>query len=728
MVEITFNQEQGYFPVIRWGNGSAEKLTLKNPITAHYLETKTIQMNYRSVTALSSSEWLAEAEWTHSGYRFEIKDRWTAGKSRAVLHRQMKALAENPTDSANGLQLQLQAGIVDPNKSQWRFCAPATHYSDPGTLDKFTEAKVYMEDRLTYPFIVGYRPQNGQLITLGRVSLPQTSNAPQRTEAKENRYVQQTQVGSVGYAVRNSEEVVLQAYWPYYEGERSVALNAKRTPVSAFYPLNGESFEMEMAYDMRFGQEDTFAEAVYSAFKQYAELNPPKPVQLPFSLEDSMEYRNVSLRKSYRELDKGVAGFFFHFDPRNGYQSLPSGFGSSFINIPHESYPKILEYGFTGRQINTAYTVTKTYGGEWIEKGRKVTQFFVDRLATPSGFLYSLFDIENNKPFASFGEEGAPKLHYVSHGNVPGNYLRTMVEPAYDLLLNYQLYSSLGMQQASWWNTTLNFAQFLLKNQNADGSWYRAYEPSGSPLKNGEGFGNDEFSSKSASSIPILYLIAMGRESGDAGQPFFDAARKAGDYVLNTYVPKDHYLGGTLDNPNVIDKEAAQYTHAALYGLYKLTEDDRYLQGAIRAAKIFVTWNYIWNAPHFPGTDLARVDFKTVGTGGINSIWGGGVVDIYSLFHIEELDRLGAEVGEKFFRQMAEWIAIGTQQLLSHPGDLMGFTDLGMQPEGFGICNQGIDEGMIAKGDIWGTLGWIYSAGIYGLGKYLDSRNVQKTE
>jgi hypothetical protein len=74
---------------------------------------------------------------------------------------------------------------------------------------------------------------------------------------------------------------------------------------------------------------------------------------------------------------------------------------------------------------------------------------------------------------------------------------------------------------------------------------------------------------------------------------------------------------------------------------------------------------------------------------------------------------------------MAEWIAIGTQQLLSHPGDLMGFTDLGMQPEGFGICNQGIDEGMIAKGDIWGTLGWIYSAGIFGLGKYLESRIVK---
>lgn len=724
MVQLLFNEKEGYFPQINWGSGSADTLVVRNPISAHYLDGTNIQINYQTVSTINSSEALAKAEWLHLGYHFEINDSWNTEESRIVFRRKLKVKMEDPTAAVNGFQLQFLAGILGDRNEQWRFCAPATHYSDAAPLHSFTEAKVYMEDRLTYPFILGYQPNNGQSVTLGRITLPQSSNAPQR-KGKENRYLQQTEVGSVGYSVRNGNEVCLQAFWPYYEGDRSVALDAKRTSVSAFYPLNGESFDMEMAYDIRFGQGDSYADAVYSTFKQYAELNAPKPVELPFPLECSIDYRNVSLRNSYRELENGGAGFFFHFDPRHGYGSQPSGFGTSFNNIPHESYTKILEYGFTGRQINTAYTLAKSDGGEWIERGRKVTQFFVDRLSTPSGFLYSLYDIENDKPFASFGEEGAPKLHYISHGNIPGNYLRTMVEPAFDLLMNYQLYAQLGSLQSSWWNTTLNFARFLLSNQNEDGSWYRAYEPDGTPLKNAEGFGNDEFSSKSASSIPILYMIAIGHASGDQGQPFLDAARKAGDYVLNTYVPQDHYMGGTLDNPNVIDKEAAQYTQAALYGLYQLTGERRYLEGSTRAGKIFVTWNYIWNAPHLPGTDLARVDFKTVGTGGINSIWGGGVVDIYSLFHIEELDLLGAEIDEPFFRSVAEWIAIGTQQLLSHPGDLMGFTDLGMQPEGFGICNQGIDEGMIAKGDIWGTLGWIYSAGIYGLGKYLESRKVK---
>ena len=69
---------------------------------------------------------------------------------------------------------------------------------------------------------------------------------------------------------------------------------------------------------------------------------------------------------------------------------------------------------------------------------------------------------------------------------------------------------------------------------------------------------------------------------------------------------------------------------------------------------------------------------------------------------------------------MAEWISFAAAQILSCPRDRMGFLDTGMQPEGFGICAQGMDDGMIEKGDIWGTLGWIYSAGIGGMERYMQ--------
>jgi hypothetical protein len=134
-----------------------------------------------------------------------------------------------------------------------------------------------------------------------------------------------------------------------------------------------------------------------------------------------------------------------------------------------------------------------------------------------------------------------------------------------------------------------------------------------------------------------------------------------------------------------------------------------------------VTWNYVWNPPFFRGTQLDTLHFQATGWGGINSIWGGGVVDIYALFYLREFHRLSDLTGEPLYRKVAQLIAAGTQQLLSYPGDLLGFADIGMQPEGVGITSQGFDDGLMAKGDIWGSLGWIYSAGTFGLDAYIQA-------
>lgn len=83
---------------------------------------------------------------------------------------------------------------------------------------------------------------------------------------------------------------------------------------------------------------------------------------------------------------------------------------------------------------------------------------------------------------------------------------------------------------------------------------------------------------------------------------------------------------------------------------------------------------------------LKKKKFRTKGMGAINSIWCGGVVDIYSLFHIRELYLTGRETGDEFMIRMAEWISTAAHQIMSWPGDRMGFADIGMQPEGFGIC------------------------------------------
>lgn len=47
-----------------------------------------------------------------------------------------------------------------------------------------------------------------------------------------------------------------------------------------------------------------------------------------------------------------------------------------------------------------------------------------------------------------------------------------------------------------------------------------------------------------------------------------------------------------------------------------------------------------------------------------------------------------------------------------------------MQEEGFACSNQGADEGLIKKGDTWGSLGWVYGAGTFGLLEFLSEDEV----
>jgi hypothetical protein len=716
MIKVVFNEDKGFYPTILEGN--QRLLQVDTPVQFSFLKGEPIQNKYSNVEQTGIDEWEADYSWDYNGFNFTVIDKWKVSEKKIFIGRKLKAVTSGSSSvSGDGVQFHLELLQSTEDDDQWRFFSPATLYTSSRDEREAISKQVFMDDRLTYPLVLAYNCTQKSCLSVRRVEVAKFAESPLRT-GKESRYLQKTDLGSIGYSY-DMEKINYHTYWPYHEGENSVALDSTLTPVSAFYPLNG-NFEMDFSYEINVSKADTFANAVFSIFKYAASVNPPEVVKLPFSLNDSIQFRSESLKKTYQQQSESKAGFFFHFDPRNGYLSEPSGFSTSFITIPHESYTSIFEYGFTGRQLNSAFVLAKQYGNDWIEKGKKVIDFFISHCCLSSGWMYSLYNLKENKPFYSFGDPTAPKLHYISHGNIPGNYLRTMVEPAYDILLNYQLYKTKGILEEGWLEACKRFGEFLVKHQNKDGSWYRAYEQDGTPLKNGNGFGFDEFSSKSATAIPIIYLLSLWEEDKENGESYLSSAIKAADFVLEAYVKNDHYQGGTLDNPNLVDKEAAQYTMAALYNLYQCTHQQKYLEGANRAAQIFVTWNYIWNAPTLPNTDLQKVNFKTVGLGGINSVWGGGVVDIYSLFHIRELYLLGKQLNEPFYCEMADWIATGTQQVLSYPEELMDFKDIGMQPEGFGVCNQGIDEGMIAKGDIWGTLGWIYSAGIFGLGNYLN--------
>ena len=669
-----------------------------------------------------------------SGSEITVEDSILQKDDKIEVIRHVRANGKADTGiEKNGIAFGME--ILLGEGKQLRYGIPSCRYSS-GQAGKHT----YMEERLTAPVIMAYDDSARTAVSVARTRPPADTGKEIR-KTGDSRYLHKTEVGSLGYEWREGRENILCARWPYEEMEKSVALDAKGTPVQAFYPIDGNAWEMVLHYEVQQTCDRTFTDALYHVFSGLAEQFETEghhTVSLPFTLKEEIICRETSLMRSYREFGGDGAGFFFHFDPRKGYGSEPSGFGTSFNTIPHSTYVHILEYGFTGRQNHTALILARDKGGEWIEKGEKVVDFFLKHCMMENGWVYSLYDLDREEPFFSFGDPDAPKLHYMDYRGAKGNYLRTMTEPVNDVLEYCKWYREQGHVKKQWLEAVMRYADLLVSLQNEDGSWYRAYEPDGTPVFMLEEpwmtEQERERGRKAASAIPIVFLcnlaeyLSEGEYSTDventepAGSKrsvYLRAAVRAGEYVLSGGCREELFQGGTLDNPNVVDKEAAQYAMAGCWHLYEQTGERRFLDGAATAGKQFVTWNYIWNAPVKEGTVLAEKKFRTKGMGAINSIWCGGVVDIYSLFHIRELYLTGRETGDEFMIRMAEWISTAAHQIMSWPGDRMGFADIGMQPEGFGICPQGMDEGMIQKGDIWGTLGWIYSAGIDGVDRYI---------
>jgi hypothetical protein len=333
----------------------------------------------------------------------------------------------------------------------------------------------------------------------------------------------------------------------------------------------------------------------------------------------------------------------------------------------------------------------------------------------------TLWDFADDRPLYAVGDRRGTIMHYLGVADIAGTYSRMMTEAGHDLLLNIALHRQHGRDVSTWLRVARGLGDFFVRHQNPDGSWFRAYAPDGTPIVDTPWFGHRSGSGKTATGAVVPYLLELVDVVTERAEDYRAAAERAGDFVQREFVDAEDYRGGTLDNPNVVDKEAALLTMAALLRMHECVGDAVYLAGAERAAKLAITWNSIWNVPLVPGTRLDAAGVRSTGWGGINSIWGAGVTDIYSLFFLAELARLSQLTGEPIYAQVAERVAHGTQQILSHPGDLMGFADVGMQPEGIAFCDQGVDDGLIAKGDIWGGLGWIYTAGTFGLGRYLST-------
>ena len=83
---------------------------------------------------------------------------------------------------------------------------------------------------------------------------------------------------------------------------------------------------------------------------------------------------------------------------------------------------------------------------------------------------------------------------------------------------------------------------------------------------------------------------------------------RAGEFCLHSVHESYAYVGGTPDNPNVMDKEAGMMVLDAFLSLFDLTRDPRWLTAATQTARYSETWVYCWDIP----VSLARARSRSL--------------------------------------------------------------------------------------------------------------------
>ena len=142
-----------------------------------------------------------------------------------------------------------------------------------------------------------------------------------------------------------------------------------------------------------------------------------------------------------------------------------------------------------------------------------------------------------------------------------------------------------GQDWPEWLAFCRRYGDWLVQAQNPDGSFSREYGFDGQAIDR----------STDTTDQPIRFLCDLFLATGDAR--YKQTALRAGEFCLRSVHDAYAYVGGTPDNPNVMDKEAGMMALDAFLSLHDLTADPRWLAAAVQAADYSETWVYCWNIP-----------------------------------------------------------------------------------------------------------------------------------
>jgi hypothetical protein len=297
---------------------------------------------------------------------------------------------------------------------------------------------------------------------------------------------------------------------------------------------------------------------------------------------------------------------------------------------------------------------------------------------------------------------GAPILAIPAHKQV---YLRSFGDDLKAVMKAWQREKQAGREHPEWLAWCRSFADWLLPQQQLSGGFPRSWKPASGDVVSAS-------PNSSYNAVPLLVLLfeATGERR------YLDGAIRAAEFCWNNGQSDGRFVGGTIDNPNVLDKEAATLSLEAYLELHRVTGETKWLNRARAAADFAETWIYLWNVPMSGEADAHQLGWKPgVPTTGLQLIaTGHSLVDQYMAFDTDEFARLAKLTGDVHYRNVARLLLHNTKSMLALPGRTYDLGEPGWQQEHWSLAPRRGD------GLHRGWLPWVSTShlnGIFGLMK-----------
>lgn len=533
---------------------------------------------------------------------------------------------------------------------------------------------LYRSDRITLPMVMFRNPADNFTISIvHKDNQARSVMADSQGQLVNAGY----QFGAVGAKKHNGKLATLFAY-PGTEENRRAGSGRRSHPVR-------KNVKHEYTLEVRLFHSEGYSEALRDSWERAFDIyNPP--------------ILKTDLPKVYEGLIKTLKKVYVP-SVRSGGEYDEAGFP---FEVSLKTFqPQGIDYqiGFVGMQVATGYYLYR----DGIEKGdstlaaqgEDVLDFWARRSQTPLGLPRAWYDP------AKGGQKGKFR---------PYNTLRTVAGGMESLTAAWRFAKAKGIDHPDWIAACQSFGNWLVANQNDDGSWYFSYDHT--KIVNGRHPATNH--NKYLTVCAIRYLVELHEATGI--MTYKDAALRAGNFCYENIHEKYAYVACVVDNPQTIDSESGQIAMDAFLALYRLTDDRKWLLAAEQAGTYAETWTFMYNIPVEDDNNARLVIPRNTNIVGQHLIAiGHAAADLGFAWNTFNYYTLYRETGKGHYLHVARISAHNTKQTMNWDGKLYPGQLPGLQLEAFRIMIPRRVKGVLT------TLNWNYAAHLAPMLQFKDA-------